>query len=146
MSSSTQNPAQGDKNMAKLIYIDEMSGDDLLVLLCDVKSPARIKRLLNGYGPEFMDYDCQKAYHDDRAKPTVDQLLANPPQDPDLEPPFIVTDNNFLSVMIDYELGDLDDEQVITLFQYIHDNGKAEHLQGHYGRTLNYLIGVGYVR
>tara|TARA_R100000773_G_C4212858_1_gene111973 strand:+ start:478 stop:762 length:285 start_codon:yes stop_codon:yes gene_type:complete len=32
------------------------------------------------------------------------------------------------------------EEQVIQAWQYIHDTGMANHLQGFYGRTINNLI------
>lgn len=45
--------------------------------------------------------------------------------------------------VIDYENGDLDEEEVIQLFQELIDNGQVWTLQGHYGRTAKALIDAG---
>lgn len=49
-------------------------------------------------------------------------------------------------LIIAYEQGDLDEEQIVDLFQRLVDNGMAWTLQGHYGRTAVQLIEGGLVR
>lgn len=44
-----------------------------------------------------------------------------------------------------YESGDLSDEECIELFQDLVDSGLAWQLQGHYGRTAQNLINLGYI-
>jgi hypothetical protein len=45
-----------------------------------------------------------------------------------------------ISAIIAYESGELDDEAIIELFQYLVKTGIAWQLQGHYGRTATSLI------
>lgn len=47
--------------------------------------------------------------------------------------------------IIAYENGDLSDEESIKLFQNLVDSGLAWQLQGHYGRTAQNLINLGYI-
>lgn len=47
--------------------------------------------------------------------------------------------------IIRFEDGDLDTEELVELFQYLVDTGKAWTLQGFYGRTAQALIDRGYV-
>ena len=44
---------------------------------------------------------------------------------------------------IDYESGDLDEEETVAFFQELVDSGVAWQLQGHYGRTARALIEAG---
>lgn len=46
--------------------------------------------------------------------------------------------------IIDYEDGELDDEQVIDMFQKLINSGQAWSLQGHYGRMAKALIDDGH--
>lgn len=45
--------------------------------------------------------------------------------------------------IIEYENGELDEQETIELFQRLIDNGMAWQLQGHYGRTAAALIEAG---
>ena len=45
-----------------------------------------------------------------------------------------------LSAIIAYESGELDDEGIIELFQYLVNTGLAWKFQGNYGRTASSLI------
>lgn len=47
--------------------------------------------------------------------------------------------------IIAYEDGELDEEQIIALFQQLVDSGLAWQLQGSYGRTAKALIEAGLV-
>ena len=45
-----------------------------------------------------------------------------------------------LDLILDYESDDLDNDQIIELFQQIYDTKAYLWLQGHYSRTLDHLI------
>jgi hypothetical protein len=60
---------------------------------------------------------------------------------PENEKPYDVT-----SAIIAYEQGELSNDEIIELFQYLVDTGLAWSLQGSYGRTARYLIDEGYIR
>lgn len=52
---------------------------------------------------------------------------------------------DFVGAIMDYEAGDLEECDVLTLFQYLVDTGLAWQLQGSYGRTAADLIEQGWV-
>ena len=58
---------------------------------------------------------------------------------------YVLADLNKIDVnsIIDYESGDLDEEQTIELFQKLIDTGVIMHLQGSYQRMANDLINQG---
>ena len=45
--------------------------------------------------------------------------------------------------IVAYESGELDQTEVVELFQHLVDTGLAWQLQGHYGRTAHALIQAG---
>jgi hypothetical protein len=47
--------------------------------------------------------------------------------------------------IIAYENGEMDEEEMVDLFQGLVDSGMAWRLQGHYGRTAAALIDAGLV-
>jgi hypothetical protein len=51
---------------------------------------------------------------------------------------------NMLDFIMDYEAGELDEEQTVDGFQHLIDSGTAWQLQGHYGRTAFALIDAGH--
>lgn len=52
---------------------------------------------------------------------------------------------NITDAIIAYEQDELDQEQTIALFQELVNTGEAWTLQGHYGRTAQHLIDLGYI-
>ena len=50
-----------------------------------------------------------------------------------------------INAIIDYEAGELDEAEVVALFQDLVNSGAAWRLQGHYGRTAAALIEAGLV-
>lgn len=50
---------------------------------------------------------------------------------------------NQIDQIIAYENGELDDDEVVELFQSLIDSGLVWQLQGHYGRTAAQLIAAG---
>ena len=53
---------------------------------------------------------------------------------------------DMVTLMMDFENGDLDDQQTIDFFQQLIDTGTVWHLQGFYGRMASDLIRNGYCR
>ncbi len=53
--------------------------------------------------------------------------------------------NNLTQRIIEYENGQLDQEQTIQLFQELVDSGIVWDLQGHYGRLAYQLIEAGLI-
>ncbi len=51
---------------------------------------------------------------------------------------------DMVTMMMDFENGDLDEHQTIDLFQQIIDSGTVWHLQGFYGRMASELIRNGF--
>jgi hypothetical protein len=49
-----------------------------------------------------------------------------------------------VNFVIEYEDGNLSEEEIIEGFQALIDSGLAWQLQGHYGRTAQRLIDAGY--
>ena len=56
----------------------------------------------------------------------------------------ITMNRHLTDMIIKYEMGQLDDIEIISLFQELIDTGMAWRLQGHYGRTAKALIEAGY--
>lgn len=54
--------------------------------------------------------------------------------------------NDTLGRIMDYESGQLDEDDAIQLFQDLIDSGLAWKLQGNYGRTAQRLIEAGLCR
>ena len=50
-----------------------------------------------------------------------------------------------IDLIIQYESGELDDQQVVFLFADLIRTGQAWVLQGHYGRTAQRLIEAGWI-
>lgn len=52
---------------------------------------------------------------------------------------------NVLEQIIRYECGELDNDEIVDLFQELLDTGMCWELQGHYGRTAVALIEEGLI-
>ena len=53
---------------------------------------------------------------------------------------------NIVDKLIAYEMGELTDEETVSLFRHLVKTGQAFSLQGHYGRTASALIREGKIR
>ncbi len=58
----------------------------------------------------------------------------------------IVNDQNYFDYVLSYECNELDTKGILALFQYLVNTGLAYTLQGHYGRTANYLLFKGFIK
>lgn len=52
---------------------------------------------------------------------------------------------DYITKIIAFEAGELDDEQVFELFQYLVNTGIINHLQGSYGRIAQQLLEEGLI-
>ena len=55
-------------------------------------------------------------------------------------------DTDLVDGIMRYENGDMEQDEMVDLFQALVDNGMAWTLQGHYGRTAKMLIDEGLVK
>lgn len=53
--------------------------------------------------------------------------------------------HTMIDLIIQYESGELDQDQTVALFASLVKSGLAWSLQGHYGRTAHQLIEAGYI-
>jgi len=51
--------------------------------------------------------------------------------------------NDMIDQIIRYENGEMEENEIVSFFQKLIDNGMAWTLQGHYGRTATALIEMG---
>ena len=52
---------------------------------------------------------------------------------------------DIISAIIEYEQGELSEEETLDLFQELVNNGMVWTLQGHYGRTASFLLDEGLI-
>ena len=52
---------------------------------------------------------------------------------------------DIVGMIMDYESGDMNEEQELAFFQLLVDSGMAWRLQGHYGRTATAMIEAGLI-
>lgn len=57
----------------------------------------------------------------------------------------VTNQSDIVSRLMAYEEGELDQDQVIDLFQELLSSGLITQLQGHYGRTAQRLIDAGLI-
>ncbi len=50
-----------------------------------------------------------------------------------------------VNAIMNYESGEPSFEDTVILFQYLHNTGMIDHLQGSYGRIMAQLIREGYI-
>ncbi len=56
-----------------------------------------------------------------------------------------INSHNIVDYIIQYEGGEMDNDQIVEFFQYLVDTGMAWTLQGSYGRMAHALIQAGEV-
>jgi len=56
-----------------------------------------------------------------------------------------MTKDEMVQAIIEFEQGEMDDDNIIELFQHLVNTGMAWRLQGSYGRMARDLIEAGYV-
>jgi len=56
-----------------------------------------------------------------------------------------MTKDEMVQAIIEFEQGEMDDDNIIELFQHLVNTGMAWSLQGSYGRMARDLIEAGYV-
>jgi hypothetical protein len=53
--------------------------------------------------------------------------------------------DNLVMDIMDFECGEITEERLLAMFQYLVDTGMAWQLQGFYGRTAEALIEAGHI-
>lgn len=54
--------------------------------------------------------------------------------------------HNYMGYIFDYENGDISEDKIIELFQFLVDTQLINHFQGHYQRTAMDLIESGLIK
>lgn len=57
----------------------------------------------------------------------------------------MINGKNLVDWIIKYESEGLEDNQMLELFSYLGKSKQVHYLQGHYGRTFDYLVKAGYL-
>lgn len=72
------------------------------------------------------------------AAPVEDGMAVSGMAQPETEPPF-----DTVAFIMDYESGELNNDEIVAGFQHLINNGYVWTLQGSYGRTARALIEAG---